>query len=132
MTCDEVQPQLTALDDGELPPELAAEIGMHLASCPACTDARAGLAGVRTLASAWAVDAPDVTSRVLRAVPPDEAVLEELRLLRAELRALRDEVAALRRHLPRPFDPYALPSAPAPARPDTARMESDPWNLTRY
>ena len=131
MTCDEVQPQLTALEDGELVPEHAAEIGAHLTSCSACAEARTELAGVRRVAAAWAVDVPDIADRVQRAVAPDEAVLGELRLLRSEMRALREEVAALRRHLPRPFDPYALPSAPGPARPDSARMEDDPWNSAR-
>ena len=131
MTCEKAQSHLTALEDGELTPELARDVEAHMASCPACAALRVELAGVARMASAWAVAAPDVSAWVMGSLGPDEAVLGELRELRAEMRALRAEVAALRRHLPRPFDPYALPSAPAPARSDYPRMENDPWNLTR-
>lgn len=131
MTCDESQMHLTALEDGELTPDLTVEVQAHLASCPACAARRTDYVAVAQMASAWAVDSPDVSARVMGSLAPDEAVLGELRELRAEMRALRAEVAALRRRLPRPFDPYTPQSAPGPARPDYTRMEDDPWNLIR-
>ena len=131
MTCEKAQSHLTALEDGELTPDLTTEVQTHLASCPDCAARRTDFSAVARMASAWAVDTPDVAARVMKSLAPDAALLDELRELRSEMRALRAEVAALRRHLPRPFDPYALPSAPAPARSDYPRMENDPWNLTR-
>ena len=130
MTCDTCQPQLTALRDGEIAPEAAAEAERHLAVCPDCAQARADLAAVGDMASAWTVDAPDISDRVRQAIASDDQnlLLEEMRFLRAEMQDLRAEVAALRRQLSRRAD---LPVWTPPARSDYPRMENDPWNLTR-
>lgn len=131
MTCDTCQSQLTALRDGELAPEAAAEAERHLAACPDCASIRADLAAVLEMAAAWAVDAPDISDRVRQAVASDDRspLLDEMRRLRAEMQELRAEVAALRRQLSRRADPP--PWTPL-ARPDYPRMENDPWNLTRF
>lgn len=131
MTCDELRPHLTALMDGELAPEAAAEAERHLASCPDCAQARDGLAAVQEMTAAWTLDAPDITSRVMQAAASDDQslLLEEMRRLRAEMQDLRAEVAALRSQLSRRADP---PLWTPPARPDYSRMENDPWNLTRF
>ncbi len=130
MTCDMLQPQLTALLDSELTPEMAAEAEYHLASCPECAELRAGLAATGKMADAWTIAAPDIAGRVLRAVVSDDKalLLDEMRLLRAEMQDLRAEVAALRGQLGRRPGP---PAWTPPARPDYARMENDPWNSTR-
>lgn len=82
------------------------------------------------MADTWAVDAPDITARVMRAVASDDQslLLAEMRRLRDEMQDLRAEVAALQRQLSRRVEP--LPWTP-PARPDYPRMENDPWNSTR-
>ena len=130
MTCDMLQPQLTALLDGELTPEMAAEAEYHLAACPECAGLRAGLAATGGMADAWTVDVPDITSGVLRAAVSDDQslLLDEMRLLRAEMQDLRAEVAALRGQFGRRPGP---PAWTPPARPDYTRMENDPWNSTR-
>lgn len=130
MTCNVLQPQLVALLDGELAPEAAAEAEHHLASCPDCAGLRAKLAAVPDMADAWTIAAPDITGRVLRAAASDDQslLLDEMRLLRAEMQELHAEVAALRGQLGRRSGP---PAWTPPARPDYARMENDPWNLTR-
>jgi len=130
MTCDTCQSQLTALRDGELAPEAAAEAERHLAACPACAQARAGLAAVGEMADAWAVDAPDITGRAMSAIASDDQnlLLDEMRRLRTEMQDLRAEVTALRRQLSRRADPSLWTP---PARSDYPRMENDPWNLTR-
>ena len=130
MTCDTLRTHLTALLDGELALEAAAEAERHLASCPDCALMRADLATVGVSADAWAVDAPDITGRVMLALTDDDQslLLDEMRRLRAEMQDLRAEVAALRRQLSRRDD---LPLWTPPARPDFSRMENDPWNLTR-
>ncbi len=130
MTCDVLQPQLTALLDGELAPEAAAEAEHHLASCPDCAQLQAGLAAMGEMADAWTVNVPDITGRVLRAAASDDQslLLDEMRLLRAEMQDLRAEIAAMRGQLGRRLGP---PAWMPPARPDYSRMENDPWNLTR-
>lgn len=130
MTCDAIQSRLTALLDGELPPETASEMERHLAACPECAQALAELAAIGELADAWPMDVPDITERVLQAVALDDQslLLDEMRYLRAEMQELRTEVAALRRQLPRPAAP---PAWFPPAQPDFSRLENDPWNLTR-
>lgn len=130
MTCDAIQSQLTALRDGELLPETAAELNSHLQVCPGCARAWDELARVPERAAAWTLDAPDITRRVMQAVWDDDQslILDEMRRLRAEMQDLRGEVAALRRQLGRRPDP---PLWTPPARPDYSRMENDPWNLTR-
>ncbi len=130
MTCDTCQSQLTALVDGELAPEAAAEAERHLQTCPDCAQMRAGLAAVGEMADAWAVDAPDITRRAMSAIASDDQnlLLDEMRRLRAEMQDLRAEVAALRRQLSRRADPSLWTP---PARSDIPRMENDPWNLTR-
>jgi anti-sigma factor RsiW len=130
MTCDSLQPQLMALLDGELAPEAAAEAERHLAVCPDCALLRADLAAVLGMASAWTIDAPDISDRVMQAVTDADQrlLLDEMRRLRAEMQELRAEVAALCRQLSRRAD---LPAWTPPARPDFSRMENDPWNLTR-
>ncbi len=130
MTCDTCRSQLTALGDGELAPEAAAEAERHLQTCPACALLRADLAAVGGMADAWPLDAPDITARVLRAVASDDQglLLDEMRRLRAEMQDLRAEVAALRRQLSRRAD---APAWTPPAKPDYSRMENDPWNFTR-
>lgn len=130
MTCDSVQAQLTAYADGEVPPELRKEIKAHLVSCAECAGVIAEYSAVREKAAVWTVDTPDLTERILNAVTADEQslLLDELRALRTEMSALRAEVADLRRRLPRRDDPPAwFPSAKS----DFARLENDPWNLTR-
>lgn len=130
MTCNTLQSQLTALLDGELAPETAAEAERHLASCPGCAELQAGLAVVSEMATSWTVDAPDITGRVVRAAAADDQslLLGEMRLLRAEMQELRAEVAALRGRLGRRADPQTWTP---PARPDSSQMENDPWNLIR-
>ena len=130
MTCDTVRSRMTALLDGEVAPEMAAEAERHLASCPDCTQLQAGLAAVGGMADAWTIAPPDITGRVVRAAASDDQslLLDEMRLLRAEMQDLRAEVAALRGHLGRRVGP---PAWTPPARPDYSRMENDPWNLTR-
>lgn len=130
MTCDDIRASLTALLDGELPPEAAAEIERHMAACPECAQAGAELKAVRALADGWTLDAPDITGRVMELVAMDDQslLLDEMRSLRAELEALRAEVAALRRQLSR----TAAPSAWFPsAKSDHTRLENDPWNSIR-
>ncbi len=130
MTCDVLQVQLTAWQDGELPPETAAKIEAHLASCTQCTQSLAELSAVGEKADVWTVDAPDLTERILSAVDQNEQILllDEIRALRGEMQALRVEVSDLRRRLSRRDDPLAwFPSA----KPDFSRMENDPWNLIR-
>ena len=136
MTCDILYPTLSALLDGELPPESAAEAERHLAACPDCAQTRADIRKMRERADAWIADAPDISGRVMAAIALDDQslLLAEMQRLRAEMQNLRAEVAALRRRLPGPADrPLWLP----PARPDYpnsdyARMENDPWSLTRF
>lgn len=130
MTCDTCQSQLTALVDGELAPETAAEAERHLQTCPDCSQARADLAAVGERAAAWTIEAPDITGRVSQTIASDDQslLLDEMRCLRAEMQDLRAEVAALRRQLSRRADP---PLWTPPARPDYPRTENDPWNLTR-
>ncbi len=130
MICETIQSRLTALRDGELPPEAFAEAERHLAACPACAQAQADLASMLEMAAAWTVDAPDITGRVMQALVDDDQdlLLDEMRRLRAEMQELRAEVAALRRQLGRRDDP---PAWFPPAEPDYSRMENDPWNLTR-
>ena len=131
MTCDKLRPHLTALMDGELAPEAAAEAERHLASCPDCAQARDGLAAVQEMTAAWTLNSPDITGRVMQAAASDDQslLLEEMRRLRAEMQDLRAEVAALRSQLSRRADP---PLWTPQARPDYSRMENDPWNLTRF
>ncbi len=133
MTCDSFFTQLTALLDGELAPEAAAEAEHHLAACAECVQVRADLAEMRGMTNAWTVEAPDITERVLSAVAADNQrlLLEEMQRLRAEMQALRAEVAALRRQLPPRLDAPWTPTRVDCLKPDTARMENDPWNLIR-
>ncbi len=138
MNCELVQSHLAALLDGELPPNLAAESDRHLANCPVCAQTYAELAGVREMASAWTVDAPDISARVMQAIVADDqaVLLDELRLLRTEMAELRAEVAALRRQLPpRAETPWTPPgrfenTKDYPPK-DYPPMENDPWNLIR-
>ena len=132
MNCDIVQSQLTALLDGELSPDAAADTEQHLAGCPGCSQARTDLAGIRRMASAWEVNTPDISARVMQAVAADDQhlLLDEIRLLRTEMAELRAEIAALRRRLlPRPETLWTLPGRDSPK--DYPRMENDPWNLIR-
>ncbi|MGI4789208.1 MAG: zf-HC2 domain-containing protein [Janthinobacterium lividum] len=147
MTCDTLQAQLTAWLDGELMPEMAAEMEQHLAACFDCALARVDLAAVREMAAAWTVDVPDISRWVMQAVefddqplhisrqvmPPVESdnqrlLLEEIRHLRTEMQDLREELAALRRQLLRRIE---TPQWTPPARPEYSKMENDPWILTR-
>jgi anti-sigma factor RsiW len=130
MTCDICRSHLTALADGELSPEAAAEAERHLASCPDCAQTRAGLAALGKMAEAWVVDAPDIAGRVMQAAASDDQslLLDEMRRLRTEMQDLRAEVAALRRQFGRRAD---SPVWTPPARLDTPRMENDPWNSVR-
>ena len=133
MNCDVVQSQLTALLDGELPPDSAAAAEKHLADCPGCAQSRSDLAAVKETASSWNVDAPDTYARVMQSVAADDqsVLLDEVRLLRAEMAELRAEVAALRRRLsPRPETLWTLPDRLDSPK-DYPRMENDPWNLIR-
>ena len=116
MTCDTLRSQLTALLDGELDPDTAAEAERHLASCPDCARLRAELTTVAVMTAAWAVDVPDITGRVVRAAASDgqSLLLDEMRLLRAEMQDLRAEVAALRGQLTRRLGPPAW-TPPGPA-----------------
>lgn len=133
MTCDTLVSQLVALLDGELSPEAAAEAERHLAICAECVQVQAEIAGLREMASAWTVDAPDITGLVLSAVAADDQrlLLEEMQRLRAEMQELRAEVAALRRQLSSRSEAlWTLPSRTDYA-PDYPRLENDPWDLTR-
>lgn len=133
MNCDIVQSQLTALLDGELPAEMAAEMGRHLADCPGCSQVRAETLAVKDMASVWDVVAPDVSAHVMQAITADDQslLLDEVRLLRVEMAELRAEVAALRRQLsPRPETLWTLPGRFDTAK-DYPQMENDPWNLIR-
>ncbi len=132
MNCELVQSQLTSLLDGELPPNSAAEVEHHLANCPGCAQAQADLRAVSEMASAWKMDAPDISARVMLAVAADDQglLLDEVRLLRTEMSELRAEVAALRRQLsPRPETLWMLPGRDSPK--DYPQTENDPWNLIR-
>ena len=105
----------------------------HLAGCPACAQARAETLTVKEMASAWGVDAPDISPRVMQAAAADDqhALLDEMRRLRAEMAELRAEVASLRRRIsPRPEILWTLPSH-LDSPQDYPRMENDPWNLVR-
>jgi anti-sigma factor RsiW len=131
MTCDTVQAQLTAWQDGELPLETIAALEAHLVTCAACAKTQTELAAVGEMAVAWTLeDGADLTERVLEAIDTDHQslLLDEMRLLRNEMQALRAEVADLRRRLSRREDP---PIWFPIAQPDFSRMENDPWNLTR-
>lgn len=130
MTCDTCQSQLTALWDGELAPEAAAEAERHLETCPDCRRAWLDLTALGEMSGAWTLGVPDITGRVMQAVTDNDSsfLLDEMRRLRAEMQELRTEIAALRRQLSRRPDP---PLWTPPARPDYPRMENDPWNLTR-
>ncbi len=129
MTCDVFLSQLSALLDGELSPEAVAEAERHPATCAECAQARAEVAELRGMASAWTVAAPDITGLVMQAVALDDQrlLLEEMQRLRAEMQELRAEVAALRRLLPSRSDAPWMP----PAQAECLRMENDPWNLIR-
>ena len=132
MNCELIQSQLTALLDGELPPDSAAEIERHLAACPGCVQIHAELLAARKMAAAWNVDAPETYARVMQAVAADDqsVLLDEVRLLRTEMAELRAAVAALRRRLSsRPETQWTLPSRDSSK--DYPRMENDPWNLIR-
>ncbi len=141
MTCEIMQSRLTALADGELTPETAAEVRLHLAACPDCAQAQAEETAVREMAASWDVDAPDIRTRVMQAISADAQCLllaemqlmrTEMEALRTEVEALRTEVAGLRRQLGRRAE---TPAWTPPARPeytqDYPRMENDPWNLVR-
>ena len=131
MTCDTLQAQWTAWQDGELPPEAVAALEAHLAICAVCTEAHAERTAFGKMAAAWTIEtAADLTERVMEAIATDEQslLIDELRLLRTEMQALRAEVADLRRRLSRRDDP---PAWFPPTQPEFSRMENDPWNLTR-
>jgi|GEM_PF-1099207 len=134
MTCETGQAELSALADGELALEAAAEVQRHLEACQACAGAYSESLRVREMADAWTIDAPDVSARVQSAIAADEQrlLISEIGLLRREMEDLRAEVSSLRRRLERRAD--ALSWSP-PRRTefpkDTPRMENDPWNLTR-
>lgn len=132
MNCELIQSQLTALLDGELPAERAAEIGRHLADCPGCSQVRTETLAVKDMAAVWDVVAPDVSARVMQAVAADDQnlLLGELRLLRTEMEALRAEVATLRRQLARSETPW-MPPARYDSAKDYSKTENDPWNLIR-
>ena len=134
MICEMMQSQLTALADGELALETADDAALHLAACPGCAHAHAEMTAVREMASAWTVDAPDISVRVQSAIAAADQnlLLDEVRLLRSEMEALRAEVSGLRRQLERRAEtPPQTPSARFDTRKDYPRMENDPWNLAR-
>ncbi len=134
MTCDTFFSQLTALLDGELSPEAAAEAERHLAACRECAQEWAVIAEMRGMTNIWTVDAPDITERVLSAVAADDQqrLLEEMQRLRAEMQELRAEVSALRRQLAARSEMSWMPPARTKdSRIVYSRMETDPWNLTR-
>jgi len=134
MTCEIMQSQLTALADGELAPETAAEVRLHLAACPGCAQAHADITAVQEMAAAWAVDAPDISARIQAAIAADDqsVLLSEMRLLRTEIEALRAEVSVLRRQLAGRAEPLPwTPLGRVEPKKDYPRMENDPWNLVR-
>jgi anti-sigma factor RsiW len=98
MSCEEVQTQLTALLDGELAPEMTAEIEAHLAGCAACSEARAEMEAVLEMTRAWSVEGAGVLAAVQQQIQQDEmrALLQEVRQLRNEVASLREEVAHLK------------------------------------
>lgn len=142
MTCDTFLAQLPALLDGETLPEAAADAERHLVTCAECAQARADIAEMRGLASAWTINAPDISGRVMSVIALDDQrllleemqrLLEEMQRLRAEMQALRAEVAALRQQLSFRSEAslWMPPARPDYSKSDYARMENDPWNLTR-
>ena len=134
MTCESVQAALTALLDTELSADAAADATQHLAECSACAKVYAENRAVREMASAWSVDAPDISAHIQSAIAADEQrlLLAELPLLRREMQALRAEVSELRRQLPHRADmPSWSPLRRADFSQEYPRMENDPWNLTR-
>jgi len=135
MTCETVQAELSALADGELALEAAAEVQRHLEACQACAGAYSESLRVREMADAWRVDTPDISARVQSAIAADEQrlLLAEMQLLRREMEGLRAEVSVLRRRLAaRPQIPLWSPPRRADTPKDYPRMENDPWNLTRF
>ena len=133
MNCELIQSRMIALLDGELSPDTADAVERHLAGCLACTRHRAELIALKEAASAWNIDAPDISARVLAAIAADDQrlLLDEIRLLRAEMADLRAEVVALRRHTVRRVETPWPPSSRFDEPKDYPRMENDPWNLTR-
>ena len=133
MNCELIQSRMTALLDGELSPDAAADTERHLADCFACTQRRAELIAVKESASAWNMDAPDISARVMAAIAADDQhlLLNEIRLLRAEMAELRAEVAALRRQTARRVETPWPPSSRFEEPKDYPRLENDPWNLIR-
>lgn len=130
MTCEIAHSQLTALNDGELTREAATEMESHLATCTDCAHLRIEIVTVRERAAAWAMTAPDLTTRVMQAIVSDDQrlLLDEMRQLRSEIEGLRAEVCLLRRQL------SGLPTLPEwtpPIRADYPRTENDPWSLVR-
>jgi anti-sigma factor RsiW len=89
MSCEEVQTQLTALLDGELAPEMTAEIEAHLAGCAACSEARAEMEAVLEMTRAWSVEGAGVLAAV-------QQQIQQVRQLRNEVASLREEVAHLK------------------------------------
>lgn len=76
MKCSEIQEQLSAWMDGEVPEELGAQLSDHLAGCPAC---RAELAALERLDAALAgleVPVPqDLATKVRRRLPSPAPVM---------------------------------------------------------
>ena len=133
MNCDLIQSRIIALLDGELSPDAAADTERHLADCPACNQRRAELVAVKEAASAWNMDAPDISVRVMSAIAADDQhlLLDEIRLLRTEMADLRAEVAALRRQTARRIETPWPPSSRFDEQKDYQKLENDPWNLIR-
>lgn len=108
-TCETVQANLSALQDGELDADAAARCAAHLQTCSACRTAQSEIAAVEHLAaSAWYSDNMDaaadanVWGAIRREVEHDaeqadlRSLRDEVRRLRAEMQALRADVASLR------------------------------------
>ena len=78
MTCEELYGRLTELDEGNLPPDVCAEVDQHLATCAGCQQIRQDLQDLSRLcreAAAPSTMPPEVRSRIasLLAAPGNEA-----------------------------------------------------------
>ncbi|MCW2505133.1 MAG: hypothetical protein JWO79_3417 [Actinomycetia bacterium] len=69
MTCAQMRIAISALLDGEEPGIPRQRVRGHLASCPGCRDWQSGAQRVSTEALAQVPEPPDLTERVLAALP---------------------------------------------------------------
>jgi hypothetical protein len=65
LTCGAVRPRLTALLDGELPPDEAASVEAHLTTCTYCAAVRDSYAATLRAAETFPVETADIADTVL-------------------------------------------------------------------